>query len=223
MIVKQVDTITFPVLSNFNNNFDKIKVYYLQNLKIIIQTISPIAITLIFFSNIIVELFFDSSYNKLATIISLLSICTIFQSATSLVGNMYIIANKTKVMFQVSFFLSLISLVLLLIGANTYVLEYFVISYIVSYICFNFPISNHFALKDFKISIFDILSIMVIPTTVSLGFCFSIYIYDYVFHLNFFTKVLLISINLILSYLLVHEEFRNLLGLKKNVWHSRNI
>lgn len=222
MIVKQIDKVSFPNLAIMSNKTTEFKKYYLNNISFIAQTIFPGVITIIIFSDVIVNLFFDSRYDKLATIISILSISALFQSVTSLVGNLYIISNNTKRMFSISVLLFVLLFLFLLVGASTKNIFYFTVSYVLAYVFTNFPITNYYALKPFHIKVKDIIKRMILPTLISLFFLGSIYIFNYFYPLNVYFKIALISISIIVIYLLINEKIQQLLGIK-NVWNRRNI
>jgi len=213
MIVRQIDKISFPSLAEKSNDLIAFKKYYLANIKLIIQTIFPVVIAIILFSDIIVDLFFDSRYDKLATLISILSIAALFQSVSSLVGNLFIIGNQTKKMFQLTIFMLLLLIIFLLVGASTNNIYYFAWSYVCAYIFTNFPLVNYFALKPFKIPIFGILKIMLMPILVSLLFLISIYFLDYFFSINLYLKIGLIIICVGIIYLLINKKIRKILNI----------
>lgn len=220
LIVKQIDQVSFPTISKMTGDINKLKKYYLHNISLIAQTLFPIIITIILFSNIFVDLFFDSRYDYLPLIISILSISSLFQSITALVGNMYIISNRTKIMFKVTILLVIIQSSILLAGAYSNNIIYFTIAYTFAYVFFNFPISNYTSLKPFNISVFEILKKIILPTIVSfslLGFCLLITIeYDF----NLPLTILFIIFSLTLIYCLINKNIQKLLGFNY-VWYSR--
>lgn len=222
MIVKQVDQISFVTISKMTNNREKLRQYYMSNISLIAQTVFPIIVSGIFFSDIIVNLFFDSRYNYLAIIISILSICSLFQSVTAIVGNMYIIAEKTKVMFRVTIVLFVLQSLILLLGANSNNIVLFSLSYVCAYIFINFPISTYFALNTFNISILDILKKMAFPAIISALVSGSISLGVNIFNFNIGVNIVLIVAGVLLVYCIVNKKIQNLLGIKY-VWNSRDI
>lgn len=222
MIVKQVDQISFATISKLTNNREKLRQYYISNISLIAQTVFPIIISIIFFSYVIVDLFFDSRYDDLAMIISILSICTLFQSVTALVGNMYIIADKTKVMFKVTVVLFVLQSLILLLGANSNSIFLFSLSYVCAYIFVNFPISNYFALNIFNISILDIIKKMTLPIIISTLVLGSISLVVNKFNFNIGLNIVLIVAGVLLVYCIVNKKIQKFLGIKY-VWNSRDI
>lgn len=212
LVVKQVDQISFATISRMTNNIEKIRNYYLSNISLITQTIFPIVVSIIFFSDIMVNLFFDSRYNDLAMIISILSVCGLFQSVTSLIGNMYIIANRTKVFFKVTIMLSIAQGLILLLGAYSYSIFLFSLSYSCAYIFVNFPISNYFALHPFNISILDVLKKMLYPAIFSVLVLGSIKLFINKFDFNIIANIVLISTGLALVYFIVNKKIQKFLG-----------
>lgn len=222
MLVKQVDSISFPSLVEKSKNLKLFKSYYLSNIKLITETLFPIIIAIIMFSNLIVEVFFDTRYTELAGIISILSISSIFQSVTSLVGNLYIISNKTKLMFKTSIFIFILLAFILYVGATKENIYYFAASYVFAYVFTNFPIANYLALNPFKISIVNVLSLMIKPIIVSVFFLGALYFIYHYFVLNIILKIGFIVIDLLFIYLIINEKIQKILGIK-NVWNSRGL
>ena len=212
LIVKQVDQISFATISKMTNNCEKLRQYYISNISLIAQTVFPIIVSIIFFSDIIVSLCFDSRYNDLAMIISILSICALFQSVTALVGNMYIIANKTKVMFKVTVVLFIVQALILLLGANSNNIFLFSLSYTCAYIFVNFPIANYFALQPFNISILDLLKKMLYPAIFSILILGSIELVINKFDFNIIVNIVIIATGLALVYSIVNKKIQNFLG-----------
>ena len=222
MIVKQVDQISFVTIAKMTDNKMKLRQYYINNIRLIAQTVFPIIVSIIFFSDIIVNLFFDSRYKDLSAIISILSICALFQSVTALVGNMYIIANNTKVMFKVTVVLFVVQSLILLLGANSNNIFLFSWSYVCAYIFANFPISNYFALRPFNISIIDILKTMLYPAIISILVLGSISLGVNKFNFNIGVNIVVVVAGVLLVYCIVNKKIQNFLGLKY-VWNSRDI
>jgi len=220
LIVKQVDQVSFPTIAKMTGDINKLKKYYLHNIGLIVQTLYPVIIAIIIFSDILVDVFFDSRYEYLSVIISILSISSLFQSVTALVGNMYIISDRTKIMFKLTILLVIIQSSILLVGAYTNNIIYFTIAYTFAYVFFNFPISNYTSLKPFNISVYELLKKIILPTIISftiLGFCLLITIeYDF----NLPLKILSIIFSLTLIYSLINKNIQKLLGFN-NVWYSR--
>lgn len=211
MLTKQIDTISFPNYSILKNDIIGFKKYYLNNLTLISQTLFPIIIPIILFSNVIVELFFDQRYDKLAFMITVLSIGAIFQSLTATVGNIYIIFDNTKKMFYISIFLSIILSIALFIGAKTYNINYFTIIYTSTYVITNFPISNYFALKPLNISIYDFFKVSFKPLIISLLVFGIYYQFSTFFKFNNLCKFIGILILIVLVYVFIHERIKKVI------------
>ncbi len=222
MIVKQIDKVSFPSLARISDKLEEFKRYYLSNIRLIIQTVFPVVIAIILFSDLIVDLFFDSRYDKLATLISILSISALFQSVSSLAGNLFIIGDETKKMFQLTIVKLIILVGFLIVGAYTRDIYYFTFSYIFAYIFTNFPITNYYALRPFKISIFDILKSMLMPVLISGVIMGSIYSISYFYPINVYLKIAFIVVAVLIIYLLINEKIQKILGIR-NVWNSRNL
>lgn len=222
LITSQIDTVSFPNYTKLLKNLPELKKYYLSNVRLISQTLFPVIISIILFSNLIVDLFFDSRYGQLALIISLLSVSALFQSVTATVGNVYIIFNQTRKMLFVSIFAFLMLGSILFAIAHTKSIYYFTAGYSMAYILTNFPVSNYFALKPLKISIFEMLRHMATPFFVSLIILGSFFLLDYLLGINIYIKIVILLVLIITVYLLIHDKLKSLIGLK-NVWHSRNI
>lgn len=213
LVVKQIDTISFTTISKMNNHLDKIRLYYLDKISLIAQTIFPIIFSIIFFSDILVDIFFDSRYDNLSIIISILSISALFQSVTGLLGNIYIISNNTKLMFKLTVLLFILQSLVLLIGAKSSNIYLFCLSYTCAYIFINFTLQNYNALKPFKISIFDVLKKIVLPSIISILILGPIYFIIHKSNFNSLLNISIITLGLFSVYLIINRKIQNLFSL----------
>jgi PST family polysaccharide transporter len=211
MIVKQIDSITFPSLSKLRFNKKEFKLYYLSSISLLTQTLYPFIIAIILFSNLIVELFFDDKYDKLPMIISLLSISALFQSVSSLSGNLYIISDNTKKMFYLSVIKFVFLVVALYFSARTKDIYIFSATYTFTYILTNFTLSNYYAIKPFEIPFLIILKKMLYSTVISSLFLGVLYYLFYIYKLDLYIKVVLIVLFLGAVYLIINERLKKLL------------
>lgn len=222
LITSQIDTVSFPTYSKLKNNAPELKKYYLSNIRLISQTLFPIIISIILFSNVIVEIFFDKRYDKLALIISILSISSLFQSITATVGNIYILFNQTNKMFIISVISSFLLGSVLYYVAHYHNIYYFTAAYTLTYIFTNFPISNYLALKPMKITLFELIKNILNPLIVTLLIIGGLFILDYFYPINIYLRIAILIFLVLSIYLLIHEKLIKFLGFR-NVWNSWNI
>lgn len=211
MLVKQIDKVSFPILVQLKNNSKIFRKYYLSNIALISQLLFPIIISIIIFSNDLVKIFFDKRYQMLPMMIAILSISALFQSITALVGNVFIINNQTKLMFKLTVFKSVILFVFLLTSAYTYNIYYFIITYVLTYILTNFTLSNYFALKPYKISLIDIINIMIKPILFSIIILNALKLLFISIGINVYLKLVLIILTTLILILILSEKIKNLI------------
>ncbi|MDR2409351.1 MAG: MOP flippase family protein [Bacteroidales bacterium] len=99
-INSSVNSVIISYLSKLQNDLIKIKQNYLKIVKGLSFINFPIYFFLIFFSNIIVNVYYGTSYIQVAHFVTLLGIWGMFASINSLVGNLTFALGRTDLNFK---------------------------------------------------------------------------------------------------------------------------
>jgi len=113
-----------------------------------------------------VKLAFNSSYTEIKSMIVLLSIVGAFQAVTSPVGVLYILKEKTRIMFNNSLIIASLIIVTFLFSSIYFSIYWVVLSYTIVWLLLVMPLTVSVAYKIFNFSFSDFIK-SVYPSVVS--------------------------------------------------------
>lgn len=99
-INSSVNSVIISYLSKLQNDLIKIKQNYLKIVKGLSFINFPVYFFLIFFSDVIVDVYYGSSYTQVAHFVTLLGVWGMFASVNSLVGNLTFALGRTDLNFK---------------------------------------------------------------------------------------------------------------------------
>lgn len=210
-----IQLVLFPTLSQLKTDVKKIGQIYLKISQLISAISFPIMVILSLTASIWVNLLFNEKFHLLIPLVQILSIVGAFQAVTSPVGSLYLISGNTRIMFQISLIISVCTLATLLIGGLTGNVYYFAGLYALNYIFINFPISNFFPLKVFKINKLSFLNKVGVPFIASLLLVLIYLIFNLGQKMSAISLLFYVPTGILVYLLFIHIGFGG--SLKENI------
>jgi len=175
-ITARIQAVLYPMLANIKEDLKRVERTYTIVVSGIGYLVFPLAVLISTLAPIWVPFFFDIvKYDKLVSLVAILSIVGAAQAITSPVMNLYLISGKTGVLFRMGMLMAAINITGFFIGGLSGNIYTFVWIYAAIQILLSIPLSNliPFRLVDFNFKTF--IKKLSIPFVAALGAYLSIW------------------------------------------------
>ena len=165
-ITSNIQGVMLPVLSKLDFESNRFKERFFLVVSFIAFLVFPIMTFVSVSAGEWVKLAFNSSYTEIKSMIVLLSIVGAFQAVTSPVGVLYILKEKTRIMFKNSLIIASLIIVTFLFSSIYFSIYWVVLSYTIVWLLLVMPLTVSVAYKIFNFSFSDFIK-SVYPSVVS--------------------------------------------------------
>lgn len=162
-ITSKIQYVMIPIVSKLNPQSNEFKTKYFLIVGFLAFIIFPIMGIMGVTSNVWVGLVFNGKYNLLVEMVMILAVVGAFQSLVSPVGTLFLLKEKTKLMFYNSLIVTIIVILIYFLSALTLNIFVVLLSFAITWILIIMPITIFKIFKIYEFSIFDFLKNIVAP------------------------------------------------------------
>lgn len=194
-ITSRIQAVLYPMLANIKEDLKRVERTYTIVVSGIGYLVFPLAVLLSTLAPIWVPFFFDIvKYDKLVSLVAILSIVGAAQAITSPVMNLYLISGKTGVLFRMGMLVAAISILGFFIGGLSGNIYTFAWIYAAIQILISIPLSNLIPFRLINFNFITFIKKLSIPFLAALGTYLSIWqLFNFV-QLDSYLKIISLGI-----------------------------